>query len=179
MLSGEIYPAEIAISGGRVIGVGNGYAGRETLDLGGRYVAPGLIDAHAHIESSLCTPREFSRVVLTHGVTTVITDPHELANVHGLPGVRYMLAAARQSPLNIFIMTPSCVPATPMETNGATLSAADLHTLQSEPEVLGLAEMMNYPGVAAGEAAIGLAILVVYFRGRGTIAVDDANRMKG
>ena len=151
VLSGEVYPTEIAISAGRIVGVGSGYTGRETLDLGGRYVAPGLIDAHVHIESSLCTPREFSRVALTHGVTTVITDPHEMANVHGLPGIRYMLAASRQSPLSIFVMTPSCVPATSMETNGATLSAADLCALQSEPEVLGLAEMMNYPGVAAGD----------------------------
>src|SRR5690606_40319979 len=115
VFTGEIYPTEIAIAGTHIVGVGEGYEARERIDLGGRYVAPGLIDAHVHIESSLCTPREFSRVALTHGVTTVITDPHEMANVHGLPGIRYMLAASRQSPLSIFVMTPSCVPATSME----------------------------------------------------------------
>jgi adenine deaminase len=154
VLSGEDYATEIAIKDGIIVGVGEGYSGAKTLDLGGRYVAPGLIDAHVHIESSLCTPPEFSRAVLTHGITTVITDPHEIANVHGLDGVRYMLEEARRTPLGIFVMASSCVPATHLETSGASLDAADLASLLDDPRVIGLAEMMNYPGVLAGDPAV-------------------------
>ena len=151
VFTGEIYPTEIAIAGTHIVGVGEGYEARERIDLGGRYVAPGLIDAHVHIESSMCTPPEFARAVLTHGVTTVITDPHEIANVHGLEGVRFMLNAAKYGPLSIYVMASSCVPATDMETAGATLDAADLEILLGSRWVLGLAEVMNYPGVIAGQ----------------------------
>src|SRR5690606_18727841 len=154
VFTGEIYPTEIAIAGTHIVGVGEGYEARERIDLGGRYVAPGLIDAHVHIESSMCTPPEFARAVLTHGVTTVITDPHEIANVHGLEGVRFMLNAAKWGPLSIYVMAPSCVPATHMETAGAALDAADLEILLGSRWVLGLAEVMNYPSVLAGQAEV-------------------------
>lgn len=152
--TGEIYPTEIAIAGSRVIGVGEGYTAKKTLDLGGRYVAPGLIDAHVHIESSLCTPPEFAKAVLVRGITTVITDPHEIANVLGLEGIRFMLNAARYNPLSMFVMASSCVPATHMETSGAALEAEDLEGLLNNKWVLGLAEMMNYPGVIFADSRV-------------------------
>ncbi len=154
VLSGEVYPTDIAIYDGLIVGTGPGYTARETLDLGGRYVAPGLIDAHVHIESSLCTPPEFARAVMPHGVTTVITDPHEIANVLGLDGIRFMLDSAAGNPLNMYVMASSCVPATHMETSGASLDADDLATLLDHPQVLGLAEMMNYPGVVFGDPGV-------------------------
>src|SRR5690554_890012 len=146
VLSGEIYPTEIVVSGGDIVALGEGYEAIQTAELGGRYVCPGFIDAHVHIESSLCTPPEFSRVVLAHVVTTVVTDPHEIANVLGLEGIRFMLERAKHGPINMFVMASSCVPATHMETSGARLEAEDLQPLLASEWVLGLAEMMNYPG---------------------------------
>ncbi len=154
VFSGEIYPSEIAIKDGLIVGIGPGYQAAETVDLGGRYAAPGLIDAHIHIESSMCTPPVFSQAVLAHGVTTVITDPHEIANVHGMDGIRFMLEAARGGFLSIYVMAPSCVPATHMETAGNNLGARDLAALLDDPGVLGLAEMMNYPGVTFGDPGV-------------------------
>jgi adenine deaminase len=150
VLTGEIYPSEIAIKDSIVVGVGNGYAAAETVDLGGRYVAPGLIDAHVHIESSMCIPPVFAHAALAHGVTTVVTDPHEIANVHGLDGIRYMLDMGANIPLTMYVMASSCVPATHMETAGAALDADALATLRDYAAVIGLAEMMNYPGVFLG-----------------------------
>ena len=164
VFTGEIYPTEIAIKDGLIVGVGSGYNAVETLDLGGRYVAPGLLDAHVHIESSLCIPPEFSRAALAHGVTTVITDPHEIANVHGLDGIRYMLDAAQGGPLSMFVMASSCVPATHMESAGAALDAEALRSLLEHPWVLGLAEMMNYPGVVFADP--GVLAKIEAFRGR-------------
>jgi len=154
VFTGDIYPTEIAIKGSRIIGIGSGYEAADTVDLGGRYVAPGLIDAHVHIESSLCAPPEFSRAVLTHGVTSVITDPHEIANVHGLDGIRFMLDSAKGGALSMYVMASSCVPATHMETAGADLDAADLQTLLDNPWVIGLAEVMNFPGVVYGDEGV-------------------------
>ena len=151
VISGEIYPTDIVIHDRHVVALGAGYAGQREVDLAGKYVAPGLIDAHAHIESSLVTPPEFARAVLPHGVTTVITDPHEIANVLGLEGMRFMLERAKNVPLNMYVMASSCVPATDMETTGARLEAEDLAPLVDHPWVLGLAELMNYPGVALGD----------------------------
>lgn len=148
--TGEIYPTKIAIKGDRIVGVGEGYAAAATVDLGGRYVAPGLIDAHVHIESSLCIPPVFAHAALTHGVTSVVTDPHEIANVHGLDGIRFMLDMAAGGPLTMYVNASSCVPATHMETAGAALDADDLASLLDHPAVIGLAEMMNYPGVFLG-----------------------------
>ncbi|HZF11569.1 MAG TPA: adenine deaminase [Thermoanaerobaculia bacterium] len=163
VLSGEVYPTAIAIAGERVAGLGDGYAGKRTIDLEGRYVGPGLIDAHVHIESSLVPPAEFARAVVPHGVTTVVTDPHEIGNVVGLAGIRFMLEDARRAPLSVYVNAPSCVPATDLETSGARLDAADLASLLGEPGLLGLAEVMSFPAVVAGDEAV-LAKLRV-FRG--------------
>src|SRR5437763_1587669 len=118
VLSGEVYPTSIAIAGERVAGLGDGYTGKRTIDLEGRYVGPGLIDAHVHVESSLVPPAEFARAVVPHGVTTVVTDPHEIGNVLGLAGIRFMLEDARRAPLSVYVNAPSCVPATDLETSG-------------------------------------------------------------
>ena len=152
--TGDIEHTDVIIHQDAIVALGPGYTAHEEVDLDGAYVAPGLIDAHVHIESSLVTPPEFARAVLPRGITTVVTDPHEIANVHGLDGIRYMLQASRDLPLSVYVMAPSCVPATPMETNGATLSADDLRPLLEEPRVLGLAEMMNFPGTVFGDADV-------------------------
>jgi adenine deaminase len=154
VLAGEVYPTEVALAGGRIAAVGPGYTAARTLDLGGAYLAPGLLDAHVHVESAMVTPAEFARAVVPRGTTTVITDPHEIANVLGLEGIRFMLECAKGSPLSMFVMAPSCVPATAMETSGASLDAVDLASFQASPWVLGLAEVMNFPGVVAGEEAV-------------------------
>ncbi|MCK6482772.1 MAG: adenine deaminase [Phycisphaerae bacterium] len=154
VFSGEIVEADIAIAGDRIAGVGEYRRGRNVVPLNGAFVAPGFIDAHLHIESTMLTPPEFARAVLPHGTTAVVADPHEIANVHGLAGIRYMLDASRDLPLSVYLMLPSCVPATHLETGGAALSAADLSPLIDEPRVLGLAEMMNYPGAIHGDAAV-------------------------
>lgn len=147
VLSGEIYLTDIVVHDGYVVALGDGYSGAQELDLQGRYVCPGFLDAHIHIESSLCTPPEYGRTVLARGVTTVMTDPHEIANVHGIEGIRFMLERGQDAPFDMFVMASSCVPATAMETSGATLESSDLLPLKAHPRVLGLAEMMNYPGV--------------------------------
>ena len=152
--SGEIYRTDIIVDGSYIVAVGMGYSAKQEIDLKGRYVCPGFIDAHVHIESSLCTPPEFARAVLAHGVTTVITDPHEIANVLGLDGIHYMLERAKNGLLNMYVMASSCVPATHMETSGARLEAEDLRPLLDHKWVPGLAEMMNYPGVVYGEEGV-------------------------
>ncbi|MGD9316183.1 MAG: adenine deaminase [Anaerolineae bacterium] len=146
VFSGEIHPADIAIHDGWVVGLG-AYQARQVVDLGQRFVAPGLIDAHVHLEDSMVQPSEFARAVLPHGTTAVVCDPHEIANVLGLDGVRYMLDASEGLPLSVYVMAPSCVPATHMESAGAELAADDIEKLWAHERVLGLAEMMNYPGV--------------------------------
>lgn len=164
VLSAEVHPADIAIAGGVIAGTARGYQGKEQVDLDGQFVAPGFIDAHVHVESAMVPPREFARAVVPHGVTTVVTDPHEIANVVGLAGIRFMLEDARGAPFTMFANASSCVPATHMETSGAALSADDLATLQAEPSVLGLAEVMNFPGVVFGDPAV--LAKVDAFRGR-------------
>lgn len=151
VMSGEIHPADIAISGPLVAGLGAGYGARESVDLGGRYVCPGFIDAHVHLETSMVLPREFARAVVSRGVTTVIADPHEIANVLGIDGIRFLLDDARRAPLTTYVNLPSCVPSSPLETTGATLEASDLAPLLAEPSVVGLAEVMNFPAVIRGE----------------------------
>jgi adenine deaminase len=147
--SGEVHDADIAIHGGRIAGFGE-YEAKRTIDLKGAYVCPGLIDAHVHIESSMVSVPEFARAVVPCGTTAVVTDPHEIANVLGVPGIRYMLDSAEGLPLHVFVMASSCVPATHMETAGAKLEAADLEGLFEHPRVIGLAEVMNFPGVFLG-----------------------------
>ncbi|MDD5170811.1 MAG: amidohydrolase family protein, partial [Syntrophales bacterium] len=146
VFTGEIIAADVAICDGIIVGVGD-YDGPAALDVTGRFIAPGFIDGHFHVESSMLSPPELARAVLRHGTTAIVADPHEIANVLGTQGIRFMLDAGEGLPVDIFIMLPSCVPATHMETAGATLSLEDLLTFEKEPRVLGLAEMMNYPGV--------------------------------
>jgi adenine deaminase len=147
VLSGEIHRTGIAIHEGQVVGLADEQKAQQVVDLKGRYVCPGLMDAHVHLESSMVQPAEFARAVVPRGTTAVVCDPHEIANVLGLDGVRYILKASEGLPLNVFVMAPSCVPATHMETSGAELTAADIEKLWDYERVIGLAEMMNYPGV--------------------------------
>ncbi len=151
VFTGEVYLTDIAIRRSRIVGIGEGYESEQIIDLDGKYVAPGFIDAHVHIESSLCTPHEFANAVIPHGVTSVVTDPHEIANVLGLEGIGFMLDQAKYGHLSMYVMASSCVPATHMETAGARLEAHDIEHLCSNPWVLGLAEVMNYPGVVYGD----------------------------
>jgi adenine deaminase len=152
--TGEIYETDVIIAADKVVALGPGYQAREEVDLSNRYVAPGFIDAHVHIESSMVTPPQFARAVVPHGTTSVVSDPHEIANVCGLDGIRYMLDASAVLPLTVFVNASSCVPATHMSTTGAELDAAQLATLLSHPRVLGLAEMMNYPGLILADPAV-------------------------
>ena len=164
VFTGEIVETDVAIAGDTIVGVGPGYQGRKEMDLGGRYVCPGLIDAHVHIESSMVTPPQFARAVVPRGTTTVVTDPHEIANVAGAAGIRYMLAVSEGLPLTVYVNLPSCVPATPMGTAGAELAASDLLALAGLPRVIGLAEFMNVPGAVLGLP--GALEKLVAFRGR-------------
>ncbi len=154
VLNHEIIEADVAIAGDRIAGFAPAaptqtYEAAEAHDLAGAYLAPGLIDGHVHIESSMVGVPEFARAVVPHGTTTVITDPHEIANVLGMSGIRYMLQAAKYNPLSVYVMASSCVPASSMESAGADLSAYDLETLMQDQWVLGLGEMMNAPGLFA------------------------------
>ena len=146
VFSHEIIETNVAIAGDRIVGLGDYQAG-EAIDLKGRYVCPGFIDGHVHIESSMVTPPEFARAVVPRGTTSVVADPHEIANVLGIEGIRYMLDSSEGLPLTVFVMAPSCVPATHLETSGAELLWNDLAPLLKHPRVLGLAEIMNFPGV--------------------------------
>ena len=151
VFTGEICHGDIAVANGLVVGMGEEYHGTTEVDVSGRIVAPGFIDAHIHLESSLVSPASFARAVVPHGTTTVITDPHEIANVSGAGGMDYMIAATQGLPVDVHFMLPSCVPATPMEESGHTLTWRDLNAYFDHPRVLGLAEMMNYPGILMGE----------------------------
>jgi adenine deaminase len=146
VFSGEVVTGNIAVTDGYIIGASAATA-KKTINLKGRWVTPGFIDAHVHIESSMACITEFARAVLSHGTTTVVADPHEIANVLGTNGIRYMLESSQQQPMNIYFSLPSCVPATDMETSGARLTPADLKPFMDHERVLALAEMMNFPGV--------------------------------
>ena len=153
VFSGEIYRTDIAVIGGKIAGLGS-YDGRTVIDVSSKFILPGFIDSHVHIESSMLTPAEFARAALPHGTTAVIADPHEIANVLGKTGIHYMLSASEGLPLDFYFMLPSCVPTTSLETSGARLSAADLLPFLKHKRILGLAEMMNYPGVLRGEPGV-------------------------
>ena len=149
----EWIEADLAVTDGHVVGVGGGYEGRETVDATGAWVAPGLIDAHMHIESSKLTVDEFARTVLPLGTTTVVADPHELANVLGVEGVNWLLDATEGLPLEVCVMASSCVPASAFESPRGPLTLEHMAELLAHDRVLGIAEMMNFPGVIAGDAA--------------------------
>jgi adenine deaminase len=153
VFSGQIEKKDVAVYDGTIVGFGD-YRARKTLDLKGQFLCPGLIDGHVHVESSMVTLPEFARAILPHGTTSVVIDPHEIANVLGSRGVRFMAESARHSHLNVFIMVPSCVPATHLETSGAALEARDIQALLKEPWAIGLAEMMNFPGVIHGDPGV-------------------------
>jgi adenine deaminase len=150
VFTGEIIEADVAIAGGRIAGVGLDYEAREEVDVSGLYVCPGLIDSHVHIESSMVVPFQFARAVVPRGTTTVVADPHEVANVAGKAGIHYMLNCSEGIPLQVLVALPSCVPATEMGTAGAELTAEDLASLADFPRVAGLAEFMNVPGAVLG-----------------------------
>ncbi|AOM83720.1 adenine deaminase [Salisediminibacterium beveridgei] len=142
----EVIEADVAVHNGLIAGVGN-YSGKQEVDVNGQYMVPGLVDGHVHIESSMVQPQRFAQVVVPHGVTTIVTDPHEIANVSGAQGVQFMLDDSAGISLDANFMLPSCVPATPFENAGAKLTAVDLRTFYSHERVLGLAEVMDYPSV--------------------------------
>jgi len=147
VFSGEIYTSDVAIYKDTIVGLGEGYSAVNEIDISGCYLSPGFMDGHIHLESSMVKISEFARTVVPIGTTSVIIDPHEIANVLGLEGIRYMLESSKYNPLNIFMMLPSCVPASSLGTSGANLSVNDLFPLLDEKWVLGLGEMMNFPGV--------------------------------
>jgi adenine deaminase len=154
VITGAITETDIAIVGDRIVGTHAHYEGHEIIDGRGRFAVPGFIDTHLHIESSLVTPFEFDRCVLPHGVTTVICDPHEMANVLGADALRYFLACAERTVMDIRVNLSSCVPATAFETSGAQLEIADLLPFRDHPKVIGLAEFMNFPGVLNTDPAV-------------------------
>lgn len=145
----EIVKGDIAICMDQIVGIGN-YDGVNEIDVNGKYVCPGLIDSHVHIESTMVTPSEFAKAVLPHGTTTIIADPHEIANVCGINGINFMLNESKILPLNTYFMMPSCVPSTPFENNGADLTAELMEPLLANDRILGLGEVMDYPSVING-----------------------------
>lgn len=147
VLSEEIYKADVAIKDGIIAGVGDNYNGEKEIDASGKYLSPSFIDGHVHIESSMLLPSEFAKMVVPSGTTTIVADPHEISNVIGLHGISFMREASKDLPLDVYMMLPSCVPASPYETSGFELNSYDLALLIDSPWVLGIAEMMNFPGV--------------------------------
>ncbi|MFQ5806981.1 MAG: adenine deaminase [Phycisphaerae bacterium] len=150
VFSCEIHEGDVAVAGDRIVGVGQ-YEGKETVDLAGRYICPGFIDGHVHIESSMLSVPEFAKVVVTRGTTAVVTDPHEIANVMGAEGIRFMLASSKYCPIHVYFTASASVPASQFESAGGELRALDLRPFLSDRWVLGLAEVMNYHGVVAGD----------------------------
>lgn len=150
VFSNEFLCGDIAVANGLIAGVGK-YDGKTEIDVSGKLVLPGFIDAHIHLESSMVTPAEFAKAVVAHGTTTVITDPHEITNVMGIDGVEYMIKASQNLPIDVHFMMPSCVPATEIDESGAELDCKDIDLYLDNKKVLGLAEMMNYVGVINGD----------------------------
>ncbi len=146
VFTNEIIKADVAIDKGKIVGIGE-YQGLEEIDLKEKYLIPGFIDSHVHIESSMSTPSQFARAIIPRGVTSIVADPHEIANVKGIEGIRFMIEDSKKTPLDVYFVLPSCVPATSFENSGAILEADDLRELMDDENVIGLGEMMNYPGV--------------------------------
>lgn len=153
VFSGEIYPESVAIKNGKIMGFGS-YPAAKTVDVGGKYICPGFIEGHIHIESTMVGLGEFARTVCVSGTTSVVADPHEIANVLGLDGIKWMLESAKYQPINLFLTLPSCVPSSILETSGASLSSFDLYPFMSQHWVVGLGEMMNFPGVIASDPEV-------------------------
>jgi len=151
---GKVFTSNVAIAGKYIAGIGNYQTGKRIIDAQNLYLIPGLMDAHIHLESTLLTPSAFARAVIPHGTTSIFIDPHEIANVLGIKGINYMLKATENLPLNVFILVPSCVPATNLETSGASITAEKIAKLLQHPRVVGLAEMMNFPGVINADKTV-------------------------
>jgi adenine deaminase len=154
VFSSKIESGNVAIYGDRIAGIGSYSQGRQVIDLKGQYLAPGLIDGHTHLESAMLDVGEYARAVVPHGTSAIVTDLHEIANVCGLKGIRYILDCIRHTPLELFLMAPSCVPATHLETSGAVIGPEEIRQLLSQETCLGLGEVMNYPGVIFGDQAM-------------------------
>lgn len=163
--AGEILSGDIAFCDGKIAGIGS-YEGKQVIDCEGMYAVPGFIDSHIHIESSYVTPEEISRLLVPHGGTTIIADPHEIVNVCGLTGLEYMIEAAKNTALSIQYMLPSCVPATPFENAGAVIDAAAMEDPITRPEILGLGEFMNFPGVISSDEATLDKIVLAHRAGK-------------
>jgi adenine deaminase len=153
VFTGEIEAGNIALCGDKIAGIGD-YQAKEVVDMGGRHIAPGLINGHIHPESSMLDIGQYARAVVPHGTTSLVTDLHEIANVGGVAAIKYVLERARRLPFNLFLMAPSCVPATEAESAGATLGPKEIEAILKWPECLGLGEVMNFPGVISGDAAV-------------------------
>ena len=154
VFTGEVEPGNVAICGDRIAGVGDYHQAKEILDLGGQYLAPGLINGHIHIESSMLSVGQYARAVVPRGTLALVTDLHEIANVCGLAGIRYVLNCARRLPIELFLMAPSCVPATPLETSGANITPQDIRQILRWRDAIGLGEVMNFPGVLSASADV-------------------------
>ncbi|MDD3220003.1 MAG: adenine deaminase [Lachnospiraceae bacterium] len=165
VFNGEIIDGDVAIYNGSIVGVGH-YSGEQEVNLKGKYVAPGFIDSHIHIESAYVTPEEFGRLAVPHGTTTIVADPHEIVNVCGVDGMNYMLEAAKGTKLDIRYMVPSCVPSTPFEHAGAVLEAADMEVPMKEEQVLGLGEFMNAVGVVNTDDGVLDKLLLAHSMGK-------------
>lgn len=174
--SGEIVEGDIAVCDGKIAGIGN-YQGREEVDAQGMYATPGFIDSHIHIESSYVTPEEISRLLVPHGGTTIIADPHEIVNVCGLRGLEYMIEASKDTALDIRIMLPSCVPATPFEHSGAVIGASEMANPILCDEILGLGEFMNFPGIINSDGPT--LDKIVLAQNRGKVIDGHAPAVKG
>ena len=146
VFTGEIEHGDLAIKNGYFVGIGE-YEGEREIDASGKTIVPGFIDGHLHMESSIVTPWQYAKAVMPHGTTSIVVDPHEIANVCGTDGIDYMLNATDDLPLDVYFMVPSCVPATPVDENGYTIGVEEIKKYLLHPRVLGLAEMMNYTGV--------------------------------
>src|SRR5256885_14327323 len=174
VLSGEIHETNVAVDDGRVIGFGD-YEAKEIIDVAGAYLAPSLIDGHFHVESTMVTIPEFGRAVVPPGTGAMVIDPHESANVLGMDGIRYVLESSKNLPIDFFIMLPSCVPATHLETAGARFTADDLAFMMSDDRIAGVAELMNYPGVFLGHESE----LAKIEAGRGKVNDGHAPGLRG
>ncbi len=152
--NGAIETGDVAICGDKVAGVGDYKNAKTVIDLKGQYLAPGLINGHVHLESSVLDVGQYARAVVPHGTSAIVTDLHEIANVCGLEGIRYVLDCARRLPFDLFLMAPSCVPATHLETSGAVLGADEIRKILRYRACIGLGEVMNYPGVLAGDDGV-------------------------